>query len=25
LYYYDVTVTNGTIHHIEQHLTEAAC
>jgi hypothetical protein len=25
LYYYDVTVTNGTIHNIEQHLTEAAC
>ncbi len=25
LYYYDVTVTNGMIHHIEQHLTEAAC
>ena len=25
LYYYDVTVANGTIRHIEQHLTEAAC
>ena len=25
LYYYDVTVANGAIHHIEQHLTEAAC
>ena len=25
LYYYDVTVANGAIRHIEQHLTEAAC